>query len=83
MADKFLDAEMSALIAPRPLYIEAGKNDGIFKADGAISEYERLLPYYADCPEKLKFKVTDTGHKYDDTDEGIDFLINNIHLQKL
>lgn len=78
MAESFLDAEIAALISPRPLYIEAGKNDGIFKAEGAIREIERLKPYYSDHPSKLVFKITDTGHKYDDTDEGIEFLINNL-----
>lgn len=78
MADKFIDTEMAALISPRALYIEAGKNDGIFKVDGAITEYERLKEYYTDNPSKLVFKVTDSGHKYDETDEGIDFLFNNL-----
>ena len=78
MAKKFVDAEMTALIAPRALYIEAGKNDGIFKVDGALAEYERLKEYYSDNPSKLVFKVTDTGHKYDETDDGIDFMFNNL-----
>ena len=78
MADRFSDAEMTALIYPRPLYIEAGKNDGIFGVDGAVSEYDRLKKYYSDKPDNLVFKVTNTGHKYDITDEGIDYLINNI-----
>lgn len=78
MAKKFLDAEMTALIAPRALYIEAGKNDGIFKVDGALAEYERLKEYYSDNLSKLVFKVTDNGHKYDEKDEGIDFLFKNL-----
>ncbi len=78
MANRFIDAEMAALISPRALYIEAGKNDGIFKIDGALSEYERLKEYYTENPSKLVFKVTDSGHKYDETDEGIEFLFNNL-----
>lgn len=78
MADRFGDAEMCALIYPRALYIEAGKYDGIFKLDGALSEIERLKKYYGDRPEKLVFNVTENGHEYSETDEGIDFLINNL-----
>ena len=78
MAECFGDAETAALIYPRALYIEAGKYDGIFKLDGAISEFERLKKYYADCPDKLIFSITEMGHQYSDTDEGIDFLINNL-----
>lgn len=78
MADCFLDAETAALIYPRALYIEAGKNDGIFRSEGAVSEMERLRPYYEKIPENLVFKVTESGHKYDDSDEGLDFLINNL-----
>ncbi len=78
MAEKFLDAEVCALISPRALYIEAGKHDCIFSVDGAITEIERLKEYYSDCSERLVFEVTDNGHKYSDTDEGIDFLMANI-----
>ena len=78
LSKKFLDAEMTALIYPRALYIEAGKNDGIFKIDGALSEYERLKAYYTENPTKLVFKVTDNGHKYDESDEGIEFLFDNL-----
>ena len=78
MAERFLDAETAALISPRPLYIEAGKNDGIFRPDGALSEIERLKPFYAESPGKLVFKLTDTGHKYDDSDDGLDFLMDNL-----
>ncbi len=81
MADKFGDAEMAALIYPRALYIEVGKNDGIFKVNGAITEAERLKNYYADTREKLVFSVTENGHKYSDTDEGIDFLIEKVRIQ--
>lgn len=78
MADRFLDAEMASLVSPRALYIEAGKNDGIFSPAGAENEYDRLKKYYADSPAKLVFKITNTGHKYDITDEGLDYLINNL-----
>ncbi|MBE6642383.1 MAG: hypothetical protein E7615_01870 [Ruminococcaceae bacterium] len=78
MADKFLDAEMAALISPRPLYLEAGKNDGIFKPAGALTEIERLKQYYSDASENLVFKITDSGHKYDESDDGIDFLIKRL-----
>ena len=37
-----------------------------------------LKKYYADCPDKLIFSITEMGHQYSDTDEGIDFLINSL-----
>lgn len=78
MAEKFTDAEMCALINPRALYIEVGKTDCIFSVDGALSEIEKLKEYYSDEPSKLVFNVTDIGHKYNEEDEGIDFLISNL-----
>lgn len=78
MAEKMLDAECAALIAPRSLYLEAGKNDGIFKYEGAVAEFERLKNYYDVIGGRLVFKLTDEGHKFDSTDDGIDFLIDNL-----
>ena len=74
MANKFLDAEMTALIYPRAIYIEAGKTDCFFSVDGAEKEYERLKDFYSDSPNNLVFKTTEIGHRYDDFDDGIDFL---------
>ena len=78
MSNKFLDAETAALISPRALYIEAGKNDCIFSVTGVLSEYRRLEKYYSENKDKLVLKLTETGHKYSDGDEGIDFLLSNI-----
>lgn len=78
MAKEMLDAECAALIAPRSLYIEAGKNDGIFRYEGAASEYERLKEYYDVIGGNLKFKLTEEGHKFDSADDGLDFLIDNL-----
>ena len=78
MAENFLDAEMTALIFPRALYIEVGKYDGIFKCGGALSEIKELEKYYAKQPDRLVFSLVEGGHMYSSTDEGIDFLTNNL-----
>ncbi len=77
-ADKMLDAEMACLIYPRALYIEAGKNDCFFGCDSAKKEFDRLKKICPDDWDKLVFKATDTGHKLDECDDGINFLIENI-----
>lgn len=79
MFEKFLDAETVALIYPRAVYIEAGKRDCFFSLEGAEKEYERLKKYYSGQKNNLVFKITDSGHKYDDEDEGIEFLINKLN----
>ena len=78
MSDKFLDAEMTALIYPRAIYIEAGKTDCFFSVDGAENEYDRLKAYYSDNPDNLVFKTTELGHRYDDLDDGIEFLFKKL-----
>jgi dienelactone hydrolase len=64
----FRDSEIGALICPRPLLIQAGKNDdgphrdmGIRLAPSVALYYERLGK-----PESFKFLVFDGGHEFDD-----------------
>ena len=76
----FFDAEVSALIAPRPLYIECGKRDFLFDAATAECEYRRLKPFY-DCVgagDKLVFALAECSHEMSDGDEGIDFVLHSI-----
>lgn len=77
---KFLDAEVGALICPRPLYVEVGKNDSLFNSQSAVEEFNRLKDYYsrAGADDLLSFKVFDGTHEYDKSDAGIEFLIKHI-----
>lgn len=80
MAKTFLDAETAALVAPRPLYIEASENDCFFRPDGAVNEYNRLKPYYEayNAAQRLVFKLKKGGHTLDTDNDGIEFLINRL-----
>jgi dienelactone hydrolase len=77
---KFLDAEVGALICPRPLYIEVGKNDSLFNSESAVEEFNRLKDYYSEAgaDDLLRFKLFDGTHEYDKSDAGIEFLIKHI-----
>lgn len=81
-ADTFLDAETAALIAPRRLYIEAGKRDTLFDYRSAIIEYERLIPYYAaaQASDNLCFNVFDGDHMLDYNNKGLDFFLAGIGI---
>ncbi len=77
---KFLDAEIAALIAPRPLFIEEGDEDDFFKTEPFISECKRTEPFYAaaGAAEKLKYRSFRGGHQFATDDDGVEFLMNNL-----
>lgn len=77
---RFLDAEICALICPRPLYIEVGDKDEIFDADGARREYVKVRNSYEMLGQSrnLRFKVFDGVHELDRDDDGIDFLCQSL-----
>ena len=58
-------ADIAALIAPRPLVIEAGAQDHIFPIEATRAAFSRLGPvweaYGAALPELV---VTDGGHAF-------------------
>lgn len=72
----FLDAEVCALICPRPLYIEVAKNDELFDIQYVESEYEKVKNYYEKLgrSNSLKLKKFEGIHELDTADDGIDFL---------
>ncbi|MCK9251946.1 MAG: hypothetical protein M0P55_04255 [Clostridiales bacterium] len=76
----FLDAEIAALVAPRALYLEVGRQDPVFDFTTAVKEYERLKPFYEaqKAKDMLVFSVIDKAHRYDDRDVGLDFLLKHI-----
>ncbi len=76
-AEKFHDAEVAALCAPRKLYIQVGKEDEVFNYKTAVSEFERVKEYYKafDCEENLKFSLWEGGRTFSDSNEGFDFVI--------
>ena len=79
--NKFTDAEVGALIAPRALYIEVGRNDQTFCYKYAEKEYQKLKEYYkaANSEEKLKFRVFDGVHELSYEQDGFDFLFSHLN----
>lgn len=74
---RFGDAEIGALVCPRRLWIECGRHDCFFSAESAEKEAEKLKEYYsaAGCPDAFRFSVHDGGHKFSETDTGLDFFL--------
>ena len=74
----FMDAEIAGLCAPRPLYIEVGKTDPVFRWQTAETEFNRVVKYYEafKVPENLKLNIWEGGHTVCDTDEGHRFVMN-------
>lgn len=81
-ANKFMDAEVGALICPRPLYVEVGKNDELFHVRHARPEVRRLRSFYDSLGsgDTFQFKEHEGGHELDKEDHGIDFLCRHLGL---
>ena len=79
-ANSFCDAEIGYLVLPRKLYIEIGKDDALFNSGDAEEEIQRLRKYAGEdnCPDSLKIKVFDGLHELDKSDDGINFLLENL-----
>jgi len=79
-AGRFLDAEMCALVCPRPLYIEVGEYDTVFDWNTAVKEYERAVKYYEKLgiSDKIRFVIHPYSHVFDLSDNGIDFLLKGL-----
>ena len=62
----FGDAEIAALICPRPLYVEAGRRDELLDVAGARREAEKVSAVYrgAGCEERFLFDDFDGVHEF-------------------
>ena len=58
--------DLAGLIAPRPLVIVAGKDDGIFPIDGVRRTFDKVCAIYvaAGAPEKCRLVVGQAGHRF-------------------
>lgn len=76
--NRFHDAEVAALCAPRKLFVAVGKDDTVFDFSGAVTESERAKKYFegALCPQNFAFMLWDGGHTMPDADDGIDFMFS-------
>ena len=83
-ANQFMDAEVGALVCPRPLYVEVGKKDDLFNVRHARQEVKRLETIYQrlGISEKFHYEEHIGGHELDKSDRGIDFLCRYLGMDK-
>lgn len=79
-AERFLDPEVCALVSPRPLYVEVGRDDPLFDVGGAAREAARAKAFYAaaGCADKFTFAPFDGVHELSTGDGWLDFLCANV-----
>lgn len=64
----FRDDDLVALIAPRPLHIQAGKKDGVHHREAGIEMAPRSASYYEKLGKRTNFEhlVFEGGHEFHD-----------------
>ncbi|MDP7023228.1 MAG: prolyl oligopeptidase family serine peptidase [Kiritimatiellia bacterium] len=79
-ANQFMDAEVGALVCPRPLYVEVGKKDDLFRVRHARPEARKLAAIYQrlGVPDRFHYEEHPGGHELDKSDQGIDFLCRHL-----
>ena len=80
-AEHFDDAEIAALVYPRRLCIELGRDDPLFSFPGGESSYERLLEMSRDVgTDWLDFIPFDGNHEFCKFDEPIARLVKDLGM---
>ena len=81
-ANRFLDYEVGALVCPRPLYVEVGQRDDLFRVHDARPEGARLAALYErlGIGERFCFHEHEGTHELDQGDAGIDFLCQYLRV---
>lgn len=76
------DAEIAALVCPRALYIEVGRNDELFAVDSARAEAEQVQALYQrlDLATRFRYHEHAGGHEFDPDDPGITFVAEQLAL---
>ncbi len=79
-SNKFFDAEVAALCAPRRLQIDVGIDDPVFDYNHSIKESERAERYYSyhNASENFCFNLWKGGHRFDESGDGFDFFFDGI-----
>ena len=82
--NRFIDAEVAALVCPRPLYIEVGQTDELFDVALARKEAARITPFYRDLGIEANFQYREFpgGHEASADPDAIDFLENALKGEK-
>lgn len=78
--NRFLDAEICALIAPRFLHVEVGTRDEVFLYEHAQPEIDKVEALYTqlNISDRFSAKAFDGGHELDPSDDGIDFFCRSL-----
>ena len=79
-ANRFLDAEVGALVCPRSLYVEVGRKDELFNFRHARPEARKLEGIYRrlGIADKFHYEEHGGGHELDKKDLGINFLCRHL-----
>jgi dienelactone hydrolase len=79
-ANQLMDAEVGALVCPRPLYIEVGRKDDLFNVRHARPEARKLEATYRrlEIPQAFHYEEHSGGHELDKSDQGINFLCRHL-----
>ncbi len=75
-ANTFRDEQIAAMICPRELYMENGKYDERFPPYKATDKVEYIREVYSklNVPDSFKYQLTEEGHAFDSTDNGLNWL---------
>lgn len=76
----FHDAEVAALIAPRRLRIDVGKEGSVFDYNPSIAEAERIEKYFEayDAKENFCYDLHEGGHRFDENLEGFEYFFEGL-----
>lgn len=79
-SSKFLDAEITGLIAPRRFFAEEGVDDDLFDSGSFLKEAERVKTYFdaAGAGDNYRFRTFPGTHEFAKDDEGIAFIYDYI-----
>lgn len=82
--NRFMDAEVGALVCPRPLYIEVGRKDPLFNVRHARPEARKLAAIYQRLrvPEMFHYEEHPGVHELDKSDRNIDFLCRHLGVDQ-
>ena len=82
--NRFMDAEVGALVCPRPLYIEVGGKDALFNVRHARPEVRKLAAIYQrlGVPDMFHYEEHPEGHGLDKSDQNVDFLCRHLGVDK-
>lgn len=84
-AQTFSDAEVAALVCPRFLVCDVGKEDPVFDYRPSQPEAERAMAYYreAGVPDHFLYNLWDGGHRFDFSSSGFPRFLRELGLPVL